>query len=96
MRGACAGALAAVTKTRHEHNRRLGRALCEALTTASARTLGELVLALPAEEWTDTPYRLIGDPVAQLIGAVDAEARAAKMFAPAPEAVLAPWPELSA
>lgn len=96
LRGVFAGGLAAVTKTRHEHNRRLGPLVCEALTGASVRTLGELVLALPASEWTDTPYRFIGDPAAPLMGAPGGAERAARVFAPAPDAPLPPWEELSA
>jgi hypothetical protein len=96
LRGVFSGALAAGTKTRHEHNRRLGPMLCEALTTISVRTLGELVLALPEQEWVDTPYRFIGDPAAPLVAAEGAWARAARVFAPAPDAPLPPWEELSA
>ena len=96
LRGVFAGALAAVTKTRHEHNRRLGPAICEVLTTLPIRTLADLVLALPEEEWMDTPYRFIGDPAAPLIGAENAVVRAARVFAPAPDEILPPWEEISA
>jgi hypothetical protein len=96
LRGVFAGALAAVTKTRHEHNRRLGPAFCEALTTSPIRTLGELVLALPEEEWVGTPYRFIGDPAAPLIGGEHAAARSARVFAPAPDELLPAWEERSA
>jgi hypothetical protein len=96
LQGVFAGALAAVTKTRHEHNRRIGPALCEALTSGGIHTLGDLVLALPAGEWSDTPYRFIGDPAAPLVGAAEATLRAASIFAPAPDDPLPPWEELSA
>lgn len=96
LRGVLGGALAAVTKTRHEHNRRLGPLFCEALTRSPVRTLGELVLALPANEWADTPYRFIGDPAAPLAGAAGGVERASRVFAPAPDAPLPPWEELSA
>jgi hypothetical protein len=96
LRGVFAGALAAVTKTRHERNRRLGPAFCEVLTARPIRTLGELVLSLPEHEWTETPYRFIGDPAAPLVAAEGAGARAARVFAPAPDAVLPPWEEMSA
>lgn len=96
LRGVFAGALAAVTKTRHEHNRRLGPALCEALTVGLVRTLGELVLALPQEEWANTPYRFIGDPAAPLASMEKAVERATAVFAPAPDDALPPWEELSA
>lgn len=93
LRGVFAGGLAAVTKTRHEDNRQLGPALCEALTGAPIRTLAQWVLALPASSWARTPYRFIGDPAAPLAGADGAGERAASVFAPAPDAEVPPWPE---
>lgn len=98
LRGVLGGALAAVTKTRHEANRRLGPALCEALTAAAQRprTLAELILALPEAEWAETPYRFIGDPAIPLAGAPDGVARAERVFAPAPDDPLPPWEQLSA
>lgn len=98
LAGACGAMLAAVTKTRHEDNRRWGPALCEAWTAAAAPSLAKLVAAaetlaaLPG----DTPYRFIGDPLMPLAGASGATAQAARVFAPAPDAVLPPWEEASA
>jgi hypothetical protein len=96
LRGVCAGALAGATKTRHEHNRRLGPALCEALTSGHTHTLASLVAAadVPAGFWDGTPYRFIGDPAAPLVGAAEADARAAEVFAPAPGDPLPPWPDV--
>lgn len=96
LRGVFAGGLAAVTKTLHEHNRRLGPDLCEALTSRPVRTLAELVLALPAEDWARTPFRFIGDPSAPLAGAPGAAERAGRVFAPGPDDPLPPWEELPA
>jgi hypothetical protein len=95
LRGVCAGMLAATAKTRHEHNRLLGPALCEALTTRAPATLAELVAGaeVPPGFWSRTPYRFIGDPLAPLAGAPDAAVRAARVYAPAPDAVLEPWPD---
>jgi hypothetical protein len=95
LRGVFAGALAATGKTLHEDNRRIGPALCEAHTDGSARTLCELVAraGLPEGFWTRTPYRFIGDPAAPLTGAAEAARHAARVFAPAPDEALPPWPE---
>lgn len=91
LRGIFAGGLAAVTKTRHDHNRRLGPALCEVLTGRCVRTLSEWILALPESDWARTPYRFIGDPAAPLAGATGAVERAAAVFAPAADDELPPW-----
>ncbi|HEY0947288.1 MAG TPA: hypothetical protein VGD81_18535 [Opitutaceae bacterium] len=96
LRGVFAGGLAAVRPTLHEHNRRLGPDLCEALTAQPVATLAELVLALPPADWARTPYRFIGDPAAPLAGASGAAERAACVFAPAPDDPLPPWEELPA
>src|SRR5690606_3519301 len=92
--GGVAGcALAAVTKTRHEDNRRWGPALCEAWTEHRPTTLAELVAAaeVPDELRSGGPYRFIGDPLLPLAGAPGATARTAAVFAPAPDAVLPGW-----
>ncbi len=98
LAGACGAMLAAVTKTKHEDNRRWGPALCGAWTAGSAPTLAGLVAAadVPAALRACTPYRFIGDPLMPLAGADGATARAARVFAPAPDAVLPPWDEISA
>lgn len=98
LAGACGAMLAAVTKTRHEYNRRWGPALCEAWTASSAPSLAELVATAEtlAAVKGETPYRFIGDPLMLLAGASGATTRAARVFAPAPDAVLPPWAEASA
>ena len=95
LRGVCAGALAGASKTRHEDNRRLGPALCEAMTAGHGATLASLVAAadVPAGFWRRTPYRFIGDPAAPLVGAVGSVEAAASVFAPAPSDPLPPWPD---
>ncbi|MEO6992109.1 MAG: C25 family cysteine peptidase, partial [Lacunisphaera sp.] len=95
LRGVCVSALASAGKTRHEDNRLLGPALCEALAAGKARTLADLVASaeVPAGFWKATTYRFIGDPAAPLSGACDAIERADRVVAPGPNESLAPWPE---
>ncbi len=97
LAGACGGLLAAVTKTRHEDNRRWGPALCEAWTDSTAPTLAGLVQAaeVPEALRRHTPYRFIGDPLMPLAGAAGATTGAARVFAPAPDAALPPWEAVS-
>jgi hypothetical protein len=94
LRGVCAGAMAAVTKSKHAHNRIWGPALCEALTRHPIDTLGDLLLRaeVPEDLVRRTPYRIIGDPAAPLCGAEGATAAAAQVFAPAADDPLPAWP----
>jgi hypothetical protein len=98
LRGVCSAAFAGASKTRHDNNRQLGPALCEALTSGSINTLAELIAAaqLPTDFWDQTPYRFIGDPAAPLYGAEDSVHRAVQVLAPAPDESLPPWPDESA
>ncbi len=91
--GVGGAALAAVTKTRHEDNRRWGPALCEAYTEQQPATLAELVARseVPDRLRQGGPYRFIGDPLMPLAGAADSLRRTAEVFAPAPDAVLPGW-----
>ncbi|RME67399.1 MAG: hypothetical protein D6781_13305 [Verrucomicrobia bacterium] len=93
LRGVFAGAMAAVSKTRHEDNRLWGRTLCEILSADAPSTLGELVGSprIPACLTKRTPYRLIGDPLAPLAGAPGSAEAAAAVFAPAPDDSLPAW-----
>jgi len=95
LRGVCAGTLASAGKTRHEDNRQLGPALCEALAAGKARTLADLVASadVPAGFWDRTTYRFIGDPAAPLSGASDSIERAGRVAAPGPNDSLPSWPE---
>ena len=97
LSGMCGAMLAAVTKTRHEDNRIWGPALCEAYAAGSSLTLAGLVTAadVPQELRDCTSYRFIGDPLMRLAGAMGASAKSARVFAPAPDAALPPWEEVS-
>lgn len=89
LRGAVVGALAATRRTLHDHNRQLGPAFCEALVPGGARTLAEVVARAPiADGILPGPYRFIGDPAVPLLGAPDAAARCAEVFAPAADTEL--------
>lgn len=98
LRGVCGGALAAVSRTRHDKNRQLGPALCEVLTARPELTLAELIakVEVPAGFWERTPYRFIGDPLTPLSSTPDAVTKASEIFAPAPDEELPPWAESSA
>ncbi len=93
LTGVCGAMLAAVTKTRHEDNRRWGPELCEAFTEKRPATLADLVAGaeVSARLKTRTAYRFIGDPLMPLAGAIGATERAATVFAPAPDEALPPW-----
>jgi hypothetical protein len=84
MRGACAAALGAVGKSKHETNRVLARSAARALSRA--RTLGELLLQVPEEVLQG--YRIAGDPAAPFIGAAHALESASEVYAPVPEQLL--------
>jgi len=84
MRGACAAALGAIGKSKHETIRVLARSAARAL--GRARTLGELLLQLPEEVLQG--YRIAGDPAAPFIGAAHALEAASEVYAPAPDRLL--------
>ena len=98
LAGVCGALLAATTKTRHEHNRLWGPALCEALTRGQGETLASLVAAaeVPAGLRDGGPYRFIGDPAMPLVGAPVAMAAMERVYAPAPDEILIPWSEPTA
>ncbi len=85
--GLCAAVLGAAGRTLHLKNRVLGRAFCAAIA-GGAPTLGEALTAVPPD--TLAHYRIIGDPLAPLVGARDALARSRAVFAPAPNDPLPP------
>jgi len=95
LRGVFCGGLAAVSKTKAVTNHKLGTALCKAMKNNGTGTLAELLAAaeLPNGFLARTPYRFIGDPAAPVTGSADAELRSGKVFAPAPDEELPPWPE---
>jgi hypothetical protein len=83
VRGACAAALGATGKSRHDNDRVLARSAARALT--KARTLGELLLRMPEDALHG--YRIAGDPAAPLIGAAHAWQVAGEIHAPAPDVI---------
>lgn len=93
LKGVVGAVFAAVTKTRHEDNRRWGPALCEAYTEHRPATLAELVekAEVPAALRESGPYRFIGDPLMPLRGATGVARRSAQVFAPAAEDPLPGW-----
>ena len=94
LMGMCAASLGATGRTRHLDNGCLANNLCSALASSPAATIGDLLLhAGLTDRQADSIYRLIGDPLAPLIGAADSLERARQVFAPAPDDPLPPLPE---
>lgn len=93
LQGVAGAMFAAVTKTRHEDNRRWGPALCAAYTEHRPATLAELVekADVPEELRESGPYRFIGDPLMPLRGASGVARRSAQVFAPAADDALPGW-----
>jgi hypothetical protein len=84
--GVAAAAFGAVRPTRTVDNFWWATSLCEAITREPITTLGELLArACPprAEQWD--AYRILGDPLAPLLGAREAAAACARVWAPAPD-----------
>jgi hypothetical protein len=86
--GLCAAALGASRKTLHHQNVKLGIALAQGLASGGIETLARLLLATPVSPHILARYRIIGDPLAPLIGHPESCARAEAVFAPAPDAIL--------
>jgi len=86
LSGLCAAALGATGLTLHRRNVRLALAVAQALRCCS--TLADVLL------WPGIPlaclnrYRILGDPLAPLIGNPHALEKAQRVFAPAPDDVL--------
>lgn len=88
LRGIAAAALGAVAPVKHVDNMRWMVGLGQALR-GGARTLGEALLqAVPNEPRARDVYRILGDPLAPLIGAHGSIERAARIYAPAPDALI--------
>jgi len=83
--GGAAGAVGAVATVEHLENMRWMLGLARALRDGETLLGRVLLRAAPATRRVEEPYRLIGDPLAQLVGAPAAGRRAARLFAPAPE-----------
>ncbi|MFH1216468.1 MAG: C25 family cysteine peptidase [Pseudomonadota bacterium] len=85
LSGVAAAAFSAVRPTKTVENWYWGTSLCEVLAERPGCTLGELVLrACPPDVQWDS-YRIIGDPLAPLLGAPDAADACSKVWAPAPD-----------
>lgn len=80
--GIAGAAFGAVTSTLHFNNTRWAVRVCLALKTGVS-TVGELIVAaLPSTERSVTDYRLLGDPLAPLVGTADglAQAQAIELY----------------
>ena len=94
LTGLCAAALGATTKTVHLDNGCLTNNLCSTLTQAPHATLGELLIASPlTDAQAFGPYRVLGDPLAPLLGAEGSLEKARAIFAPGPDDALPPLPD---
>ena len=94
LSGLCAASLGATAKTVHLDNGCLINNLCSKLSDTAVATLGELLLATPLNDaQAFGTYRVIGDPLAPLLGAKDSLAKARAIFAPGPDDALPPLPD---
>lgn len=82
--GATAAAVGAVDVVAHLDNMRWMLGLAEALRHGETRVGAALVAAAPRPV-SQTPYRIVGDPLALLVGTSDGARRAARVFAPPAE-----------
>jgi len=91
LSGIAAAVFGAVQPTRTLDNWWWGNSICDVLADRPCCTLGELVIrACPPwpEQWNN--YRIIGDPLAPLLGAKDAAEACAQVWAPSPDDSPAP------
>jgi Peptidase family C25 len=86
LSGLCAAALGAGRRTLHHQNVELGVALAQAL--ASTMTLADLLFAARISGEALARYRIVGDPLAPLIGHSKSLDQARAVFAPAPNDIL--------
>jgi peptidase C25-like protein len=82
--GAAAAAVGAVDVVAHVDNMRWMLGLADSLRSGESR-LGPALLAASTHAVSQTPYRIIGDPLALLAGTAEGARRAERVFAPAPE-----------
>jgi hypothetical protein len=82
--GAAAAAVGAVNVVAHVDNMRWMLGLADSLRSGESR-LGPALLAASTHAVSQTPYRIIGDPLALLVGTAEGTRRAERVFAPAPE-----------
>ena len=82
--GAAAAAVGAVDVVAHFDNMRWMLGLADSLRSGESR-LGPALLAASTHAVSQTPYRIVGDPLALLAGTAEGARRAERVFAPAPE-----------
>jgi hypothetical protein len=83
--GATAAAVGAVAPVAHLDNMRWMLGLADALRSGETRLGPALLASAPPAPGLQTPYRILGDPLAQLVGTAEGQRRALRVFAPAPE-----------
>ena len=90
LSGFCAAALGATGLTLHRRNVTLALAAAHALcsTSTTSTTLADVLLAPGIPLSSLRRYRIIGDPLAPLIGDPHSLEKARQVFAPAPDEVL--------
>ena len=69
----------------HLDNMRWMLGLADALRSGELRLGPALLARRSTTRGSQTPYRIIGDPLALLVGTAEGARRAARVFAPAPE-----------
>lgn len=84
LSGLCAAAFGAARRTLHRRNVDLGTALARALSSGSVMTLADLLIAANISTEALSRYRILGDPLAPLIGDPESLGHARAVFAPAP------------
>jgi hypothetical protein len=83
--GAAAAAVGAVAEVAHVDNMRWMLGLAAALRAGERRLGPALLAAQPNIVGRASPYRIVGDPLAALVGTAEGARRAARVFAPAPD-----------
>jgi hypothetical protein len=88
LSGVCAAAIGAVARTSHRQNVALGVELARALGSNPCVTVADLLVAAIIPNAALRHYRIVGDPLAPLIGATDSVEKCRQVFAPNPDASL--------
>ena len=86
--GFCAAAFGAAGLTSHQRNRRLCLALARSYAEQAEPWMGRVVAGAGTSWLSLAGYRLIGDPLAPLLEAEGASERAARVYAPNPNAAV--------
>jgi hypothetical protein len=92
LSGASAAALVAAGDTAHEANLALGRAICGRLVGHAAGSLGGLLRGIGLPPSALACYRIMGDPLALLVGPGEGVAQAQGAIAPASDEMLSVLP----